>query len=102
MHNIIRICIYKSFYNLLNDHRSCGSGICAKLQRDLEDLARQNQETMNLAIVDLEKKPEFKEMYGITRIPTTRAYFKGDVEDQVQGPGWTSISKMVERVLGAR
>lgn len=81
-------------------YRSCGSGICAKLQRDLEELARQNEDGMNLAIVDLEKKPEFKEMFEIKRIPTTRVYFKGEIEDQVQGPGWTSITKMVDRVLG--
>lgn len=83
-------------------YRSCGGGLCARLQQDLEDLALQNQETMNLAIVDLEKKPEFKEMYGISRIPTTRAYFKGNIEDQVQGPGLERITKMVERVLGTR
>jgi hypothetical protein len=45
--------------------------------------------------VDLDKIPEFRQEHAIETLPTTMAFYKGDVMDMVEGPEWGKIVRLV-------
>ncbi|ODM96744.1 Thioredoxin [Orchesella cincta] len=73
--------------------------ICQKIWKDLESIARANDEDMYLAKIDVEEAPEFRELLKITNIPQTQTYFKGQLVSQVKGPNWVGIEAIVNHVL---
>jgi len=73
--------------------------LCSRLQTKLETMAKKNSESYYLARVDLDKLPELAEEYGITKVPTTRAFYKGQQIDEVKGPKWISMSELTDNVL---
>jgi thioredoxin-like negative regulator of GroEL len=82
---------------LRSKHSSCT--LCSRLQTKLEDLAKKNSDSMYLARVDLDKLPELKEEFGITAVPTTQAFYKGEVMGEVKGPKWVSIRELTDQLL---
>lgn len=63
----------------------------------LEKMVRRKADYVNLAMVDFDKVPEFREEHGINEIPTVMTFFKGDVMDVVEGKNWNPIVAMVNR-----
>jgi len=63
----------------------------------LEKMVRRKSESIYLAKVDLDKVPEFYKEHAITTLPTTMAYYKGDLVDVVEGPRWGQIVKLVNQ-----
>ncbi|CAL8110840.1 unnamed protein product [Orchesella dallaii] len=59
---------------------------CRNILKDLEDIARANDEDMYLARVDLDEYPTLRNEFGIINIPTTRTYFNGKLLREVRGP----------------
>ncbi|OXA56858.1 thioredoxin C-1 [Folsomia candida] len=73
--------------------------LCARLQMKLEKMAKENSESFYLARVDLDALPELQEAYGIKSIPTTRAFYKGRMIEEVKGLKWISMSELADKVL---
>lgn len=65
----------------------------------LEKMAKENSESFYLARVDLDALPELQEAYGIKSIPTTRAFYKGRMIEEVKGLKWISMSELADKVL---
>ncbi|CAL8118913.1 unnamed protein product [Orchesella dallaii] len=72
---------------------------CRNVRNRLEDFARKNSNVMDVAIIDVEKLPELKEELGVRIIPTTRAYYKGNVEGEIKGPSWNGIEKLANELI---
>lgn len=63
----------------------------------LEKMVKRKGEFVNLASVDFDKVPAFKEEHGISEIPTVMVFYKGDVMDIVEGKNWSPIVALVNR-----
>jgi thioredoxin-like negative regulator of GroEL len=61
----------------------------------LEKMAKRKSDKLYLALVDFDKVPELREQHGITAIPTTSVFYKGNVLDLVEGNSWSQIVPLV-------
>jgi len=61
----------------------------------LERMAKRKSDKIYLALVDFDKVPELQAAHGITSIPTTSVFYKGDVYDLVEGTSWGQIVPLV-------
>ncbi|CAL8133665.1 unnamed protein product [Orchesella dallaii] len=63
----------------------------------IEKMIRRKGNKLNMAMVDFDKVPEFKEEHGVSEIPTIMVFYQGDVMDVVEGKNWGPIVKLINR-----